>query len=218
MISTRNLTLLPPPDDLRRLLQAMAMLDAIVEPEWEYRCYSFNAAWSGSEQMGSMRNGSGDDFFALFDASGCILRGSDHEAAMFPWRGDPPPGIWPGVLDGVPPEFENPAREPAFHMEDTTFCIWRLAGDPEWSRGRIEFPGADDPDGSQWMLSELDGDPATYLAYAKEYFELDLPLRAIARVYAHEPLSQELLNEFPSPRPLETVLADAKEIGYPVKP
>lgn len=218
MISTRDLTLLPSPDNLRRLLQAMAMLDAILEEEWEYRYYSFNAAWSESEQMGSMRNGSGDDFFAVFDPSGCFLRGFDHEAAMSPWRDDSPPKVWPGVLDDVPPQFDSSVREPAFHMDATTFCIWWLAGDSKWFHGRIEFPNESDPDGSQWMLSELDGDPATYQAYAKEYFELDVPLHAVSRVYSHEPLSPELLNEFPSNRQLEAVLADAKEIGYPVKP
>ena len=33
----------------------MAMLDAILSPEWDCRYYSFNAGWSPDEQMGSMR-------------------------------------------------------------------------------------------------------------------------------------------------------------------
>src|SRR5690349_3975316 len=65
MISTRDLSRLPDVDALRRLLQNMAMLDAILSPEWEYRYYSFNSKWARGEQMGSMRDGCGDDFFAL---------------------------------------------------------------------------------------------------------------------------------------------------------
>lgn len=217
MISTRDLTHLPNPDELLRLLQAMAMLDAILEEEWEYRYYSFNSMWSATEQMASMRNGSGDDFFAVFDSSGCFLRGFDHESSMTPWR-ESPPKIWPGVLNDVPPQFETSVKEPAFHMQDTTFCIWCLSGDSKWSHGAIDFPREEDPDGSKWMLSELDGNPETYQFYAKEYFELDVALEAIARVYAHEPLSRELLQAFPSKRELEAVLADAKEIAYPIKP
>jgi hypothetical protein len=164
-----------------------------------------------------MRNGSGDDFFALFGPAGCFLRGFDHESAMTPWI-ETPPRVWPGVLDGVPAEFESSLKEPAFHMEDTTFCIWWPAGDFAWSHGLIEFPkGEEDPDGSQWMLSALDGDPRTYQAFAKVYFELDVALTAISRIYAHEPLSGDLLLLFPSSRSFEDIAADAEEIGYPIK-
>src|SRR5689334_5634570 len=66
VISARNLSPLPGVDHLRRLLQSMAMLDAILSPEWEFRYYSFDSKWSPGEQMGSMRDGGGDDFFAHF--------------------------------------------------------------------------------------------------------------------------------------------------------
>ncbi len=128
MISTRNLSILPDIETLRLLLQSLALLDTIIEDEWDYRYYSFNAEWSDPEQMGSMRNGSGDDFFAVFDSSGCFLRGFDHESIMSPWKKQSS-GIWPGILEKIPPEFEGSVNEPAFHMEDTTFCIWRLTQD-----------------------------------------------------------------------------------------
>jgi hypothetical protein len=37
VISTRDLSQLPEVDGLGRALQAMAMLDAILCPEWQYR-------------------------------------------------------------------------------------------------------------------------------------------------------------------------------------
>jgi len=42
MISTRNLSALAAIEILRKLTQSLAMLDAIVEREWDYRYYSFN--------------------------------------------------------------------------------------------------------------------------------------------------------------------------------
>jgi hypothetical protein len=42
-ISTRNLEGLPDVARLKRLLQSMAMLDAILMPEWEHRDYFFEA-------------------------------------------------------------------------------------------------------------------------------------------------------------------------------
>ena len=217
MMSTRNLTNLPKPEALKRPLQALALLDAILEERWQYRYYSFNSKWSSSEQMGSMRNGSGDDFFAMFDSSGCFLRGFDHESKMTPWR-KKPPKVWPGILETVPSQFAASVIEPAFHMEDTTFCIWCLASDSEWSRGVIQFPeDIVDPDGSEWMLSELEGKPEMYWAFAEEYFEVDVDVSAISRVFTHEPLSPELLAAFPANRNLAEIIADAEEKGYPIK-
>jgi hypothetical protein len=53
-VSTRNLSGFPDPQQLRRLMQSMAMLDALLEEAWDRRYYSFQADWAPSEQMGSM--------------------------------------------------------------------------------------------------------------------------------------------------------------------
>jgi hypothetical protein len=53
MISTRDLSKLPDIASFRRLTRALAMLDAILSPEWQYRYYSFNAHWSAGEMMAS---------------------------------------------------------------------------------------------------------------------------------------------------------------------
>src|SRR4051794_4341165 len=98
MISTRDRSGLPGIDDLKRLMQSTAVLDAVLSPDWEYRWYSFNAKWSKGEQMGSMRNGSGDDLFAHFTKAGCFIKGFWHESEMTPYRKEPK-SVWPGVLD-----------------------------------------------------------------------------------------------------------------------
>jgi hypothetical protein len=131
VISTRDLSRLPDIETLRRLMQSLAVLDAILMPEWQYRLFSFNSRWSKGEQMGSMRDGQGDDLFAHFTKAGCFLKGFAHESPMTPYR-EQPKRVWPGVLDSVPKTFAKSLAEPAFSMEDTTFCIWRLNGDPAW--------------------------------------------------------------------------------------
>lgn len=67
---------LPDIEGLRKLTESLAMLDAIMSPEWEYRYYSFNSKWGEGEMMASMRNGSGDEYFILFDSHGVIMPGS----------------------------------------------------------------------------------------------------------------------------------------------
>ena len=216
MISTRDLTLFPSPDVLKRRLQSLAMLDAILEGEWQYRYYSFDSKWSAAAQMGSMRNGSGDDFFAWFGAPGCMVRGFDHESPMSPWAGESQK-VWPGVLDSVPAAFDEAINEPAFHMEDTTFCIWRGHADHAWSVGDIDFAGAaGDPDGSGWMLTPLDGNPATYQDFAQAYYERSVAIEGVTQVFDHAPISPALLALLGSERTFEDVVKDAEEIGYPV--
>jgi hypothetical protein len=218
-ISTRDLSGLPDVDGLKRLLQSMAMLDAILSPEWEYRYYSFNAKWSRGEQMGSMRDGCGNDFFALFNQHGCFLKGFHHVAWMTPYRADPK-AVWPGVLDGVPKEFDRGLNQPAFSMEDTTFCIWRRYRDKKWHRGDITFPKAKDPDGSRGLLSALDGNPRTYLKWAHDYFDLAdaegrLYIEHVRHVYDHKPLTAALVEEINPDLTLADLAKDIAEIGYP---
>jgi hypothetical protein len=220
MISTRDLSALPDIDALKRLMQSMAMLDAVLSPEWQYRYYSFNAKWAKGEQMGSMRNGSGDDLHALFTKDGCFLKGFGHESPMTPYALDPK-RVWPGVLDAVPREFDRGLNQPAFAMADTTFCLWRTYSDDDWQCGLIEFPdNHPDPDGSGILLSAYDRSPETYLVWAKGYFDLgagasNLTLDHVRHVYTHEQLTTALVRAINPEVTLKSLAADITEIGYP---
>ena len=210
MISTRDLDALPDIASLRRLTRSLATLDAILSPEWESRYYSFDSRWGEGELMASMRNGQGDHWFALFTHDGVVLLGLDHEAPMFR-PGDP----WPGVVDAVPPALSAAVGEPAFDARNCTFCIWRQTGGNRWERGPVRFAAGDDPDGSAHLLHILDGRPESYRVFAAEYYEVDLPLDAIAAVYRHQPLTPALLERLNPDVTLDELRNDLVEIGYP---
>jgi hypothetical protein len=217
MISTRDLSLLPDIARLKALCQSLAMLDAILSPEWEYRYYSFDSRWgeneSVDEQMASMRNGSGDEYVLLFTPAGAIMKGFAHEAAMSPYQFDPP-HVWPGVLESVPQEFADFLSEPAFSLDETTFCIWRRSQDAVWQHGPIEFPADDDPDGSAELLVILDGKPRTYQAWAKEYYEQAIPLKAVEHMYQHKPLTKAIVAALNADLSLKDLADEIAEIGY----
>jgi hypothetical protein len=215
MISTRDLSGLPTIDTLKKLTQSLAMLDAVIEPEWDYRYYSFNSKWASNELMASMRNGQGDSWFCGFGAAGVFLKGFDHESAMSPWNANPPK-IWPGVLESVPQAFQSFATEPAFSMRDTTFCIWRGVDDISWNVGNVSYPDGDDPDGSGWMLTILDGNPSTYKDWAESYYEHPVSLSGIKRIYEYSHLTPETVRELNPNVDFSTILADSEEIGYPI--
>ncbi len=134
---------------------------------------------------------------------------------MTPYRLSPKQ-VWRGVLDSVPREFAACMHQPAFSVEDATFCIWRRFTDTGWQLGRIAFPsGEADPDGSAYLLSSLDGQPETYRAWALEYYERELHFVAVDHVYQHRPLTPQVVAMFNRELSLDQLLADMNEIGYP---
>ncbi|MBW8838276.1 MAG: hypothetical protein JF602_00230 [Gemmatimonadetes bacterium] len=144
------------------------------------------------------------------NASGVILFGLDHESPMY--RADNP---WPGVLDGIPPEFAPFRDEPAFDTRNTTFCIWRRVGAPVWEHGPVQFPPGDDPDGAARLLRHLDGRPETYVTFAAEYHEVAIPLDVVAAIYHHEPVTPALVARLNHTRDVRDLASDLAEIGYP---
>jgi hypothetical protein len=187
------------------------MLDAIMSPEWEFRYYSFDSYWADGEMMASMRDGSGDHWFALMTPAGIALHGLAHESPAF-HHGSP----LQGIFDSLPSVFhENFLSEPAFDTANSSFCIWRLANDAQWSTGRVRLPRGPDPDGSEELLSILAGDPREYVAFAADYFDRAIDLAGVEAVYRHEPLTNELVRRLNPDADIESLAEDLEEIGYP---
>ena len=209
--SAEILKTLPEIEDLKRRCQALATLDSILCPEWEYRYFSFNDAWAPGEALSSMRNGEGDDWLILFNPRGAIVKGFVLAADM---AKDCP---WPGVVDAVPEEFAAFVAEPAFAIDKTTFCLWRRTADASWHAGPVEPPGSQDPDGRSKLLRFLDGDPATYQAWGEEYYGARLNPRAIEQIYHHEQLSEFLVRSLNPKAKLRFLRPEIEEIGYPLK-
>jgi hypothetical protein len=217
-ISTRNLTTLPNIPELEKISLSIAVLDAVLSPEWQYRYFSFDRQWGGgpAERMASARNGQGDEYFLVFGPVGAFMKGFDHESQMSPWQQESR-AVWPGVLDEVPKVFSAQLAEPAFSMENTTFCVWRTNADLSWQRGHIEFPPGDDPDGSENLLWMLDGRPTTYSQFCEQYYERQADLAAIMSIYEHSPLTEELVKTLNPEVSWLNIAAECEKMGYPVR-
>ena len=215
MISTRNLDALPTIENLRRLTRSLATLDAVLMPDWQWRYYSYNSNWSAGETMASMRDGSGDSYFILFSEAGVVIGGRGHESAVAAAMADGGLQL-PGIIDAIPAVFERFVNEPAFSVSEMTFCLWRKAGSTAWEVGPVELLEGHDPDGSEGLLYILDGKPETYAAWAKEYYEVEVDIDAVRRIYEHTPLSNELVSLLNPEVTIDDLAEDIAEIGYPV--
>jgi hypothetical protein len=207
-ISTLDLSRLPAPPELERLMQSLAMLEVLVEPDWDFRFYSFYAGWSDGAGMGWRRDRSRLELFALFADEGCFIKGYDPEAAV----ADVDPALF---YRQVPAEFADAAGEVAFTPEDVTFCLWRTRSDPVWQRAVVPAY-SEGRDGSEGLLSPLDGDPASYLGFLEARFGRAPDAPAVAAVYAHCPLTLEFSDALGGMGEWDDLVREAREIGYPV--
>ncbi|MFF4620165.1 hypothetical protein [Nonomuraea jabiensis] len=210
--------LLPDIPVLRDLCRSMAVLEAIMSPEWSSRYHSFDAGWSAGEEMASMRNGSGDEYSIVFSAAGAYIRGFAHESAMSPYGND---GPWPGVLDSVPKAFRHCVEEPAFCDEDgipvVTACLWREVGDGRWRVGEIDYPdGMNDPDGALYLFARLvDPSPEAFQRFAEDYYEVPVNLDALRHVYALRPLTQAVVTALNADLAVKDLADDLAAARYP---
>lgn len=209
---------LPDVPTLRAWSQSMAVLDAVLSPEWDVRYFSFDARWAEGEQLASMRNGSGDEYSFTFTPAGTYGRGFDHESELSAFLRRPP-RVWPGLLEPVPDVLRPAADEPAFTMGDVpsvTVALWRLDGAAAWSHGvPVDADLPDGDDGGTWLFDELDGNPRTYAAFALEYYDRTLDLAAVQHVFAHRPLTDDVVRTLNADVTLADVAADLQAIGYP---
>jgi len=108
---------LPMIETIKQKLRRLALLDAIIEQEWEYRYYSFDSEWSETEEMASLRDGSGGEWFFLFEGQNMAFKCTS-----------PVDGLvqdFEELKIKVPERFSSFLNEPAFSMNQGS-CIWYL--------------------------------------------------------------------------------------------
>jgi hypothetical protein len=208
-------TRLPDPSTLRRRGRALALLDAILCPEWEYRYHSHDARRTPGHEVTSMRNGSGDGYWIAFAPAGVLVLGFAHESPRSPWR-QVPPRPWPGLLDAVPAPLRSYLDEVRVDgVPAVTACAWHTAEDGGWCAGELE---PSPPDGSVGLFGLLLAEPSApaYGRFAQDYFEVGLDLAAVARVFAQEPLTQELVYALSEHVAIEDLAEDCATIAWPL--
>jgi hypothetical protein len=96
-------------------------------------------------------------------------------------------------------------------MHLATFCYWRRVQDQSWSKVEDNLAN----DGSEKMLALLISGSSGYKAWAEDYFETSVPLESVEFIFSHQPLSDSLVFSLNPEADLESIYAEAAEIGYP---
>lgn len=209
MNDIKILNQLPVIEKCRRIFQSIALLDAIIMPEWEYRYYSFNAKWYTNEMMASMRDGSGQHYFALFNKYGLIIKGFEHYSTVdnrFQQTGE----IDKKIFKYVPVEFNNFLKENAFVIDKTTFCLWNLKNEEVWHSGKEHNSN------ELYLLKVLIDGAEGYVKWAEEYYETDIPISIVKDIFDFMPLNNDMIKSLNKEISLEDILEDIAEIAYPI--
>jgi hypothetical protein len=200
---------LPAPWRLKRLFQAMAMLDAILSNKLGEPVYSFSDKWTAKQSVGAVNNGQGDDLFFVFEAERCFWKGSAHDASSF--FGTDCQMRLRGL---VPKDCLLYLKEPAFECDNATVFGWNGIDGSEWHSTTEKIAGVDD--GSAYLLSFIKLVPVAFWQWAVDNYEVDLSLELVERVYDHVPLTDNLLFALDPGLNADIVRCDAIKIGYPL--
>ncbi|GAA3936463.1 hypothetical protein [Hymenobacter algoricola] len=208
MLSTQNLAALPKELDLQRVCKALAVLDAIISPEEEYRYHTYDAKWGEGEEVFELNDGEGDQLLVLFAPEGAVING--YADGLDPADKAP-------LTQRLPQPFHEFVFGEPVNSIGTTFCLWTIDNEP-WQLG----PGAAEEDGSDELLHLLDGHPRTYIDWAQEYFEEErlpkdgLPPTTVAQLYYGETLTRPMVLALVKHiADWEALRRDLDEINYP---
>lgn len=203
--------------DISTLVQrakALAVLDLILSPEWQYRYYSFNANWSPREMMASMRDGCGDEWWLVFHSDGwAALKGLAHEAQAWARGGE---ALSQALIGVLPPMLRAFSEEPAFRWTETGFAYYRLPSDSRWTRANDLTPFFDLEAGEDFLLRHLVAPAEEYCDFASDYYEREMPIDTVRRVFDLNPITEQMVLSLNSDVILEEIEHELySEIVYP---
>lgn len=195
--SIREIDELPSVERIRYVAQGLALLDAILMPEWEYRYFSFNCNWdgAGTEMMGSMRNGSGAEFFLHFTNAG--VAGKVIYGSPLPDTSE--------HLDNMPEEFKSFKTEPAFSTNNASLFFWRGIKQLSWHASPCdlkEYP----------LLGFMAESITAYKKLVRDYYETKVDTAILEEVFESLKITKEQLTALNPNIDMDDFADDLEEI------
>ncbi|PCJ58345.1 MAG: hypothetical protein COA79_13900 [Planctomycetota bacterium] len=153
--------------EISNRLKSLATLDAIVCPDWEFRYFSYNSQWSEGEEMGSLRDGSGGQWFFWKKGELAGYKCISPEDGVVEYISD--------HFKDIPSSYNSFINEPAFSMLDSS-CVWYLM-DNNWIKLGVDIKHV------LTLEKVISWEPINYKEWAEEYYEENLDLEAISHIF-----------------------------------
>lgn len=183
-------------EQLCKKIKVLALLDAIIEQEWEYRYFSYNSRWSDIEEMGSFRDGCGGEWFLWVSGNlagyKCL---SPEDGLMFDLQ---------ETKNKASNAYRSFITEPAFSMDQAT-CIWYLKNSKWLKYGKSVKQLIDLEVISSWKAGD-------YHAWAAEYYEREINLSAVEKIFNGQ-FSEEIAKTLNQEIEINVLMKELPEIG-----
>lgn len=161
---------------LKQQLQALALVDAIFSPEWEYRYFSFNSQWDSAnkESMASFRDGQGNEYFILF---------SEHQVIAKVFASEIRSNI---DFNQIPDHFESFKNEVAFNLENHSYIFWS-------TENPLSFKIIPEQLNKYPLLDFVVQNVEDYWLWAQDYYEVDINLEILKQVFNNLKITDDQL-------------------------
>ncbi len=185
-------------DSLKKKLKSIALADAILCPEWEYRYFSYNSMWAEQEEMASMRDGSGGHWFVLFQTGGRI-------GYKFISPDDGLIDYLSGIKAKIPEQYKGFIEEPAFYVDQAT-GIWLFENNNWIKYGLTRARHLVD------LATVIEWGSEDYQKWAEDYYEQNVDQEALSNIFELR-INQALIEKLNPDITIEDLREDLKEIG-----
>ena len=188
-------------ENIKNTLKSIAILDAIISPEWESRYFSYNSKWSDSEEMASMRDGSGNEWFLWLHDNVMAWKFLDHELGI--------EKNIESIISQFPAQFDSFINEKAFSIKESS-CLWYFM-DNRWHEFGLENKSIHE------AIKTFTWAPKDYKKWADSYYENEFNIDAISSIFNNQ-MNGKIIAQLNEKMSFEELQNDIEEIDFRYKP
>lgn len=193
---------LPKIEDIINISKSIAMIEAILMPEWEFRYFSFNKNWDNNQYMASLRDGEGSHYYILFNINNNII---DCLGKIYDKDSLVDKNIQ-SIIKGME-NFKLFLDEVAFENNEATLYFSFNHFKNVWESIPFEK--------NVPFLGIFKYKEEVYVPWAEQYYETDIDKKTIREIFEFKPLTQKMVSKLNKKLSIKDVLEDINEIGYP---
>ncbi len=201
--------------DLKKYLNAMAVLDVVMQAKEQAWLRRVNVSSIGKAYAFVIDNGSGDDLVVIFSDNGALIKGFDHESEYNQFAADEwDNAFFEYTFSDLPEEFAELLDEDS--RDNTTFCMWCMDDSDMWVQNEQEINDEDEDDdgGKSYLLQYIRKTPEDWCDWAKDYYETEIASDVVKKAYNGEPLTEEDVVKLNPERNAKDVFAKLAEFPF----
>jgi len=181
---------------LKKRLKSLALLNAIIEPEWEYRYYSYNSTWGENEEVASLRDSCGGEWFIWFSDD---LIGFKCTSPVDGLASD-----FANLINQLPDSYAPFINEPAFSMDNGS-AIWYIESGV-WNKYGLNIADLPTPESVIKMSAK------NFCVFAEEMYEVELDEQIVGKILEGQ-FEFEMVSALNSDMDISELKKELLEIG-----